>query len=108
MMKMIRNDIKKLVREEYEQDIREHGYAYSDHEALALLKEKICEAEVEMQSVRIYEDFLEKQVYMNNSKSAQEYIREIKNGAINGACKLIQVAAMCDKFQKSQEKREVE
>lgn len=104
-MKMI-VDIKKLVREEYERAIREHGYAHSDHEALALLQEEIWEAETEMQRVRIYEHSLKKQVYTNNDDLALEHICEIKNNAIKATCELIQVAAMCDKFIESREVRE--
>ena len=106
-MKMI-VDIKKLVREEYERAIREHGYAISDYEALALLQEKIWEAETEMQAVRIYENLLKEQVYTDLDECVEEYIGEMKASAINAACELIQVAAMCDKFKESREVRESE
>lgn len=97
--------VRELAFTEKTSAIKRHGYAHSDHEALALLQEEIWEAEKEMQRVRVYEYALKKQVYINNHKLSLEYVSEIKNDAINAACELIQVAAMCDKFIESRQER---
>lgn len=99
-------DIKKLVREEYERAIREYGYAHSDHEGLALLREEICEAQSEIKLITIWEVALKQSVYRDECHQYSKLVNEIKQKAINGACELIQVAAMCDKFKESREVRE--
>lgn len=105
-MNALKEIISDLVDKEKTSAIKNHGYAHSDHEALALLQEEIWEAGTEMQRVRIYEHSLKKQVYTNNDDLALEHICEIKNNAIKATCELIQVAAMCDKFIESREVRE--
>lgn len=105
-MNALKEIISDLVDKEKTSAIKNHGYAHSDHEALALLQEEIWEAETEMQRVRIYEHSLKKQVYTNNADLALEHICEIKNNAIKATCELIQVAAMCEKFIESREVRE--
>lgn len=106
MINTIRKDIEKLVIEEYERAIREHGYALSDYEGLALLREEICEAQSEIKLITIWEVALKQSVYRNECRQYSKLVNEIKQKAINGACELIQVAAMCDKFQESREVRE--
>lgn len=108
MINTMRKDIEKLVSEEYERAIREHGYALSDYEGLALLREEICEAQSEINLVIVWEVALKQSVYRNECHQYSKLVNEIKQKAINGACELIQVAAMCDKFESTHNVREGE
>lgn len=105
-MNALKEIISDLVDKEKTSAIKNHGYAHSDHEALALLQKEIWEAETEMQAVRIYENLLKEQVYTDSDECVEEYVGEIKVSAINATCELIQVAAMCEKFIESREVRE--
>lgn len=105
-MNALKEIISDLVDKEKTSAIKNHGYAHSDHEALALLQEEIWEAETEMQAVRIYGNLLKEQVYTDSDECVEKYVGEMKASAINAACELIQVAAMCDKFIESREVRE--
>lgn len=107
-MNALKEIISDLVDKEKISAIKNHGYAHSDHEALALLREEICEAQAEMKLITIWEVALKQSVYQNESKYYPNLLNEIKNKAINAACELIQVAAMCDKFKESREVRENE
>ena len=70
------------------------------------MQEEIWEVETEIQAVRIYENLLKEQVYTDSDECVEKCIGEMKASAINAACELIQVAAMCDKFKESREVRE--
>lgn len=107
-MNALKEIISDLVDKEKTSAIKNHGYAYSDHEALALLREEICEAQSEIKLITIWEVALKQSVYRNECHQYSKLVNEIKQKAINGACELIQVAAMCDKFKESREVRESE
>lgn len=107
-MNALKEIISNLVDKEKTSAIKNHGYAHSDHEALALLREKICEAQSEIKLITIWEVALKQSVYRNECHQYSKLVNEIKQKAINGACELIQVAAMCDKFKESREVRESE
>lgn len=107
-MNALKEIISNLVDKEKTSAIKNHGYAHSDHEALALLREEICEAQSEIKLITIWEVALKQSVYRNECHQYSKLVNEIKQKAINGACELIQVAAMCDKFKESREVRESE
>lgn len=107
-MNALKEIISDLVDKEKTSAIKNHGYAHSDHEALALLREEICEAQSEIKLITIWEVALKQSVYRNECHQYSKLVNEIKQKAINGACELIQVAAMCDKFKESREVRESE
>ena len=107
-MNALKEIISNLVDKEKTSAIKNHGYAHSDHEGLALLREEICEAQSEIKLITIWEVALKQSVYRNECHQYSKLVNEIKQKAINGACELIQVAAMCDKFKESREVRESE
>lgn len=107
-MNALKEIISNLVDKEKTSAIKNHGYAHSDHEALALLREEICEAQSEIKLITIWEVALKQSVYRDECHQYSKLVNEIKQKAINGACELIQVAAMCDKFKESREVRESE
>lgn len=45
-------------------------------------------------------------VHRDECHQYSKLVNKIKQKAINGACELIQVAAMCEKFKESREVRE--
>lgn len=107
-MNALKEIISDLVDKEKTSAIKNHGYALSDYEGLALLREEICEAQSEIKLITIWEVALKQSVYRDECHQYSKLVNEIKQKAINGACELIQVAAMCDKFKESREVRESE
>lgn len=105
-MNALKEIISDLVDKEKTSTIKNHGYAHSDHEALALLREEICEAQSEIKLIAIWEVALKQSVHRDECHQYSKLVNKIKQKAINGACELIQVAAMCEKFKESREVRE--
>lgn len=105
--------VKELAIEEEKEDIKEHGYFHSNHEGIAILQEEVWEAKQEFDKIKGKEKVVKIAIYNNafDDKSvlaktiAQKAINDLKEHAIKGACELIQVAAMCDKFTKSRQER---
>lgn len=103
--------VRELAFEEKKEAIKEHGCFHSNHEALAILQKEIWEAEMEAEKVKKNEEILKIAIYTNlfDSKDGKVIadctIKSLKDRAVRGACELIQVAAMCDKFIESRQER---
>lgn len=77
----------------------------SEHEAYAVLLEEVEEVEVEIQLIKARMDSLWEYVKSNCAYEYQsEKVKQIKEDAINGIQELMQVAAMCDKWEMSLKK----
>lgn len=106
IMKELREQVEKLVYEEYERASKEHGETfYSSHEALGVLWEEVEEAQFEMSGVHTHYNFFGHSVKDNDYDGQAEYLKKIYTMAVNGACELIQVANVAQKAIKSLPKR---
>lgn len=98
MMEELIKDVESLVDDEYRRAAAEHGpAARSPHEAYALIKEEIEEADEEMESLHQRLEHIWTGVKADETRFYPDYLRSIKKAAVLGACELIQVAAMADK-----------
>lgn len=105
-MKIVRRKMDEFAKEECEWAIQEHGFFHSDHEGLAILQEEIWEAMQEIEFVKMYEKDAMKNVYTDRPVGACDTITLLRERALMGAMEFVQIAAMCEKFKKSQEARE--
>lgn len=105
-MNALKEIISDLVDKEKTSAIKNHGYTLSDYEGLALLREEIWEAQSEIKLMAIWEVALKQSVHRDECHQYSKLVNKIKQKAINGACELIQAAAMCEKFKESREVRE--
>jgi len=107
-MEELVKSVSALVNEEYQRAAAEHGgAANTPHEGYALVKEEEEEAAEQMSVVSQRVTPLWWAVKANDLALQAGYLAEIRTSAILGACELIQVAAMADKYTKGL-KREME
>ena len=105
--------VRELAFEEKKEAIKEHGYFHSNHEGLAILQEEVQEAKQEFDEIKEKEKVVKIAIYNNafdiesviTKTIAKKAISDLREHAIKGACELIQVAAMCDKFTMSRQER---
>lgn len=104
-MKHILIEINRLAAEELE---RVHTLFHSDHEGVAVIEEEIMEAKTDFKMLNCLFMNLKSNVYQDNTEYIKEInlVKSIRNNASLAAAELIQVIAMCDKFEKSQEVRD--
>lgn len=102
IMKELREQMEKLVYEEYERASKEHGETFhTSHEALGVLWEEVDEAQYEMSGVHTYYNLFRRNVKDDDYSRQSEYLENLYRVAINGACELIQVANVAQKAIKS-------
>ena len=101
-MKQLRKWVNKLARHELA-DANEHKPLFaSDHEGLAIIEEEVWESQDAMQAVEVWLDELKGEVFKDGDyKDKRDCVDSIEKRALEGACELIQVAAMCQKFRMS-------
>lgn len=98
-MEELKNQIRKIVYEEYERALKAYGQNHSQHEGYAVLLEEIEEAEDEIVQIRSLQEEIWSGVKDNSSCLCGRLATHIESGAINLACEAVQVAAMARKFR---------
>lgn len=98
-MKELKEAVKGLVREEYERAAKKFGEKFnSPHEAYAVLKEEMEEAQKEMRytlgQTEVY------WIRIKENRITDGTLEVIEERALNAACELIRVAAMAYKARK--------
>jgi hypothetical protein len=93
--------IEKLIKRELKDANEKFPPFASAHEGYAILKEEIEEANDEMIFVEYLLGILWQYIKENDEVRGFQNIAKIKERAIAGIKELIQVAAMCDKFEDS-------
>lgn len=106
-MKHILIEIDRLAEKELERANKIHPLFHSDHEGVAVIEEEIMEAKTDIGMLDCLFENLKSNVYIDNTEYIKEInlVKSIRNNASLAAAELIQVIAMCDKFEKSQEER---
>lgn len=107
-MKDILIEINRIVADELERANKVHPLFHSDHEGVAVIEEEIMEAKTDFGMLDCLFENLKSNVYRDNIEYIKEInlVESIRNNASLAAAELIQVIAMCDKFEKSQEVRD--
>lgn len=90
--------IEALVEAELERIIEEHGYFNSDHEAWAVIREEIEEAQEDMDIVYRRHRFWWERIRANDTDNL-ELVDEIEKNAIEAIKELVQVIACCRKYK---------
>ena len=105
-MKELLNEIEQAAENELVRANRKHTLFNSPHEAYAVIKEEVEEAELEMEhikdSVRIFWKAVK---YDDIARNMYRFLHGIKDIAINLAAEAIQVAAMAQKAMDSIKQR---
>lgn len=99
MMKKLIESVDLLVNEEYDRASKDHGARFhSQHEAYAVIKEEVEEAQEELIKVdsRLF-DFWSKNCRRDSTEIADDTLIALKSYAINAASECIQIAAMAHK-----------
>lgn len=99
MMKKLIEAVSRLAHNEYELASKQHGAKFhSMHEAYAIIKEEVEEAQEELISVnsRLF-DFWSKNCRRDSTEIADDTLIALKSYAINAASECIQIAAMAHK-----------
>ena len=94
--------VRPLIEEELTRANKEFPMFASDHEGLAVIAEEIVEARTEVSSLMVAYRELKKLVFGDGADADKEVtVNQMSTMALFGACELIQVAAMCKKFEES-------
>lgn len=96
-MNAAKERLPELVELELDSANRHHTPFHSLHEAYAVIREEIEESMDELTRVRMSGKELWRAVKDDDSRGAEEHIREIELYAVNLAAEAIQVAAMAQK-----------
>lgn len=100
-MKELKEAVEVLMREEYERAAESFGESFhSPHEAYAVLKEEVEEAESDLKYLKMLLEYYWCDVKKNDMEHQNSMLKEIEKTALNAACELIQVAAMAYKARK--------
>lgn len=96
-MDVVRDDVEKLVHKELQAAIEIHGLHNSHHEAYAVIKEELEEAEEELEMCKIRLKDMWCKVRDNDRFKADDLKDRIVESATKLAVEAIQVAAMAKK-----------
>ena len=100
-MDKLKEAIKALVKEEYERAAQIHGKTFhSPHEAYAVIKEEVEEADFENDTIDLELSWLWENIKDNDTDLQSISLEDIEKFAINAACEYIQVAAMAYKARR--------
>ena len=105
-MKELRAEVNEVMENELKRANDRFPLFRSDHEGISVIKEEVMEADDEFDMVLRYVGELEKAVFKD--KPIREKHSIARNGiisALSGACELIQVAAMFNKFRISMDQK---
>lgn len=98
-MNAVKNDIKNLINKELEAANEVNRPFASMHEAYAVIKEEIEEAEDEAEKAARYLDIAWLNIKHDNIINAKTCLADVYKAAMNLAVEAVQVAAMCKKAQ---------
>lgn len=104
-MKEIINIMLSAAKEELERANEKNPLFHSDHEGVAIIEEEKIEAKEEFAKMNTSLWWVKNCTYHDRPEQAKDNVVKLKMHAIKCAAELIQVAAMCDKFVISGEKR---
>lgn len=104
-MKDILIEIDRLAADELERANKVHPMFASDHEGESVIREEMEEVIDSMKQVGEHFAKVWKAVKEDSQKDAADNVSLMRLYASCAAAELIQVIAMCDKFEKSQEGR---
>ena len=96
-MKKLIKSAEKLIDDEYENATKGHGTHHSYHEAYAVLKEEIEEAETEIVRIKNLEHLLWRSVKNDDPESIKEMAIAIERNAALLIAETVQVGAMARK-----------
>ena len=100
-MKELKEAVKTLMEEEYRRASEKFGENFhSPHEAYAVIKEEVEEAESDLKYFKTLLKYHWCDVKKNDMEHQNHTLEEIEKSAINAACECIQVAAMAYKARK--------
>lgn len=103
-MKIIKQSIIAAAAKEEKIATEKWGKFNSTHEGYAIIKEEIEEAPEEIRLIKIAEEKAWARVKKNCETKSK--IKQIRTHAINCAAELVQVIAVCDKYQNSIDEKE--
>lgn len=98
-MNAVEGKVLELVEMELAAANEKHPPFASQHEGYAVIKEEIEEAGDKINSLEQHFEYAWDTI--KNDANAKERVEICKHFAVLAACELIQVAAMCEKFQKN-------
>lgn len=102
-MNAVEEKVLELVEMELAAANEKHPPFASQHEGYAVIKEEIEEARAPINALEQHFGYAWDTI--KHDASAKERVETCKHFAVWAACELIQVAAMCQKFQKLEGKR---
>lgn len=98
MLDHVLKDITDAMQKELARAQANHGPTYASmHEAYGVLTEEIYEAGIEYREVTAYEGMLLSAIHKGNSKLLRDELTTIHYRALQAACEMVQVAAVCSK-----------
>ena len=104
-MKELKKQVEILTNEELERANKKFMSKFnSTHEAYAVLKEEVEEAQEEFEYMNHELNCIWDYVKRNKTENALAHMKNMKKYAINMAAEAVQVGAMCEKFIDSFEK----
>ena len=102
-MNAVEGKVQELVEMELAAANEKHPPFASQHEGYAVIKEEIEETRAQINALEQHFGYAWDTI--KHDASAKERVEMCKHFSVLAACELIQVAAMCEKFQKLEGKR---
>lgn len=103
MRQGIKTDVSNAVQCEYSASMEKFPLFSSAHEGYAVILEEIEEATDELNYIKTFFEFAWTNIKDNDVMGYKENVAMLREHARLLACEAIQVAAMCEKFEKSAE-----
>jgi hypothetical protein len=105
MIEPILNQLEPLIAEELRRANLVNPAFHSSHEGQAIIEEEVREADECMEVVRCLMDRLKQGVFHDCVEKADDSVDLIREHAKDAAAELIQVAAMCDKWDEMRRRK---
>lgn len=106
-MKEILIEIDRLAEDELNRANEVHPMFHSDHEGYAVIQEEIDEVIEQNKAAMDFKDLLWEAIKQDEQEWAKRQVEEMRNHLAYATAEMIQVIAMCDKYIKSQDEREL-
>lgn len=100
-MKELLNDIETLISEELERANKDNPLFHSRHEGLAVIEEEVWETMYEITNIEELSKKIRVNVFYDSTEEASSFVKKLRRIALLAAAELVQVAAMCDKWEMS-------
>jgi cell fate regulator YaaT (PSP1 superfamily) len=93
-------EVLKIIQQELDGANKKYPEFRSNEEALGVIREEYKEARQEMKLIKKHYKLLDNDLCLNHGEYSQARALNLKKCTIKAICELVQLSAMCQKFEK--------